>query len=104
MKVTLYKLHTFFIICVRSSDGKLLVVSSLDGYCSFIKFEEEELGIPIKYDPIEYQMNQAKIRKANQEKREKQADGLKIEKKAPEVFDSMIFNYCFLMVNFKKQL
>eukprot|EP00118_Oscarella_pearsei_P005225 m.23720 g.23720 ORF g.23720 m.23720 type:complete len:442 (+) comp28522_c0_seq1:1247-2572(+) len=30
-----------------SADGRLLVVSSSDGYCSMIEFEEGELGIPL---------------------------------------------------------
>ena len=34
----------------RSSDGKILVVASTDGYCTLINFEDEELGVPYK-DP-----------------------------------------------------
>ncbi|XP_065649687.1 chromatin assembly factor 1 subunit B isoform X2 [Hydra vulgaris] len=68
-----------------SSDGKLLVVSSTDGYCSFIKFNEGELGIPIKYNPIEYQINKAEIKNSAKKKKEKQADGIKPEKKNPEL-------------------
>jgi len=47
-----------------SSDGKLVVISSTDGYCSFVRFDDGELGTPITFDPIEYQVTQAKIRKA----------------------------------------
>lgn len=53
----------------RSSDGRLVVISSMDGYCSFVKFDDAELGSKISFDPIEYQVTQAKIRKAaNREK------------------------------------
>ena len=33
-------------ICVRSSDAKYMAVSSRDGYCTIIEFENEELGEP----------------------------------------------------------
>lgn len=62
-----------------SSDGKMLVISSTDGYCSFIKFDEEEFGKQIMYDPVEYQVTQAKIRK------KKKKDSKKKEVKAKEV-------------------
>ncbi|CAI5772575.1 chromatin assembly factor 1 subunit B [Podarcis lilfordi] len=34
-----------------SSDGSFLAISSTDGYCSFVTFEEDELGIPLKEKP-----------------------------------------------------
>ncbi|ETE65853.1 Chromatin assembly factor 1 subunit B, partial [Ophiophagus hannah] len=34
-----------------SSDGSFLAISSTDGYCSFVTFEEGELGIPLKEKP-----------------------------------------------------
>nr|XP_020645043.1 chromatin assembly factor 1 subunit B isoform X1 [Pogona vitticeps]XP_020645044.1 chromatin assembly factor 1 subunit B isoform X1 [Pogona vitticeps] len=34
-----------------SSDGSFLAISSTDGYCSFVTFEDEELGIPLKEKP-----------------------------------------------------
>ncbi|XP_030643382.1 chromatin assembly factor 1 subunit B [Chanos chanos] len=34
-----------------SGDGLLLAVSSTDGYCSFVSFEEGELGTPLKERP-----------------------------------------------------
>lgn len=34
----------FFLFSCRSSDGQILIVSSSDGYCSIIHFEEGELG------------------------------------------------------------
>jgi hypothetical protein len=33
-------------VSVRSSDAKYLAVSSRDGYCTIIEFENEELGQP----------------------------------------------------------
>lgn len=35
-----------------SSDGAFLAISSTDGYCSFITFEKDELGIPLKEKPV----------------------------------------------------
>ncbi|XP_058517629.1 chromatin assembly factor 1 subunit B [Ochotona princeps] len=35
-----------------SSDGAFLAVSSTDGYCSFVTFEKDELGIPLKEKPV----------------------------------------------------
>ncbi|XP_015277877.1 PREDICTED: chromatin assembly factor 1 subunit B [Gekko japonicus] len=35
-----------------SSDGSFLAISSTDGYCSFVTFEEGELGIPLKEKPV----------------------------------------------------
>ncbi|XP_029459342.1 chromatin assembly factor 1 subunit B isoform X3 [Rhinatrema bivittatum] len=35
-----------------SSDGSFLAVSSTDGYCSFVTFEQNELGIPLKEKPV----------------------------------------------------
>uniref|UniRef100_A0A8D2LMT9 Chromatin assembly factor 1 subunit B n=1 Tax=Varanus komodoensis TaxID=61221 RepID=A0A8D2LMT9_VARKO len=35
-----------------SSDGSFLAISSTDGYCSFVTFEENELGIPLKEKPV----------------------------------------------------
>ncbi|XP_009998717.1 PREDICTED: chromatin assembly factor 1 subunit B [Chaetura pelagica] len=37
-----------------SSNGAFLAISSTDGYCSFVTFEKDELGIPLKEKP---QMN-----------------------------------------------
>ncbi|XP_027765556.1 chromatin assembly factor 1 subunit B [Empidonax traillii] len=34
-----------------SSDGSFLAISSTDGYCSFVTFEKDELGIPLKEKP-----------------------------------------------------
>ncbi|XP_056368100.1 chromatin assembly factor 1 subunit B [Oenanthe melanoleuca] len=34
-----------------SSDGSFLAISSTDGYCSFVTFEEGELGVPLKEKP-----------------------------------------------------
>ncbi|KAG9469019.1 hypothetical protein GDO78_021401, partial [Eleutherodactylus coqui] len=34
-----------------SSDGSFLAISSTDGYCSFVTFDEGELGIPLKEKP-----------------------------------------------------
>ncbi|NXV05801.1 CAF1B factor, partial [Cettia cetti] len=34
-----------------SSDGSFLAISSTDGYCSFVTFEEAELGVPLKEKP-----------------------------------------------------
>ncbi|XP_005526622.1 PREDICTED: chromatin assembly factor 1 subunit B [Pseudopodoces humilis] len=34
-----------------SSDGSFLAISSTDGYCSFVTFEEDELGTPLKEKP-----------------------------------------------------
>lgn len=31
---------------LRTSDGNCLIVSSTDGYCTIIKFEEGEIGVP----------------------------------------------------------
>jgi len=56
-----------------SSDGKLLVVSSKDGYCSFIKFDERELGKPITYDPLKFQIEQVKLRKKNKKENKKES-------------------------------
>uniref|UniRef100_A0A2K6NSX6 Chromatin assembly factor 1 subunit B n=1 Tax=Rhinopithecus roxellana TaxID=61622 RepID=A0A2K6NSX6_RHIRO len=36
----------------RSSDGAFLAISSTDGYCSFVTFEKDELGIPLKEKPV----------------------------------------------------
>jgi len=35
-------------VCVRSSDGQLLVISSTDGYCTLITFDENEMGTAYK--------------------------------------------------------
>uniref|UniRef100_V9KM81 Chromatin assembly factor 1 subunit B n=1 Tax=Callorhinchus milii TaxID=7868 RepID=V9KM81_CALMI len=35
-----------------SGDGMYLTVSSTDGYCSFVSFEREELGVPLKERPV----------------------------------------------------
>ena len=68
----------------RSSDGRLLVISSTDGYCSFIKFDEGELGTPINFDPIEYQDTQLKIRAAQRKEAKKKESELRRKEKAEE--------------------
>uniref|UniRef100_UPI00398EB0D5 chromatin assembly factor 1 subunit B n=1 Tax=Pristiophorus japonicus TaxID=55135 RepID=UPI00398EB0D5 len=35
-----------------SKDGTFLTISSTDGYCSFITFEKDELGVPLKEKPV----------------------------------------------------
>ena len=37
-------INSFLII--RSNDGKILAISSRDGYCSLVTFDDNELGIP----------------------------------------------------------
>eukprot|EP00794_Sanderia_malayensis_P000365 gene365-998_t len=57
-----------------SSDGRVLVVSSLDGYCSFITFKDGELGKPVNFDPMEFVSNKMKARK--EAKKEAKTDKL----------------------------
>ncbi|XP_048397459.1 chromatin assembly factor 1 subunit B [Stegostoma tigrinum] len=35
-----------------SRDGMFLTISSTDGYCSFVTFEKDELGVPLKEKPV----------------------------------------------------
>ncbi|XP_043557171.1 chromatin assembly factor 1 subunit B [Chiloscyllium plagiosum] len=35
-----------------SRDGLILTISSTDGYCSFVTFEKDELGVPLKEKPV----------------------------------------------------
>nr|XP_005998530.1 PREDICTED: chromatin assembly factor 1 subunit B [Latimeria chalumnae] len=35
-----------------SKDGSFLAISSTDGYCSFVTFEKDELGTPLKEKPV----------------------------------------------------
>lgn len=47
-------IHQHLLLCTlfhRSRDGSFLAVSSTDGYCSFVSFEEGELGTPLKERP-----------------------------------------------------
>ena len=37
-----------YLLLYRSGDGRFLVVSSTDGYCTIISFAEGELGTPYK--------------------------------------------------------
>ncbi|GCC25430.1 hypothetical protein chiPu_0003840 [Chiloscyllium punctatum] len=36
----------------ESRDGLILTISSTDGYCSFVTFEKDELGVPLKEKPV----------------------------------------------------
>ena len=60
------------------------MVSSTDGYCSFVKFEDGELGQPITFDPIEYQDTQLKIRAAQRKEERKEAKKKESELKRKE--------------------
>lgn len=51
-----------------SSDGRILIVSSTDGYCTFVQFNENELGEP--YDGPVYQY-QSPVKETTSKKREK---------------------------------
>lgn len=49
MSINKYILKTIvflYFIFFRSSDGRLLIVSSSDGFCSIVSFSEFELGTP----------------------------------------------------------
>ena len=75
-------LHTFlrnlFAYHFRSSDGRIVVVSSLDGYCSIISFESGELGKRSSVDPIEYVSSKLKEkREAKKEAKKVQIEGMK---------------------------
>ncbi|KAG1681784.1 Chromatin assembly factor 1 subunit B [Nymphon striatum] len=48
-----------------SRDGRILIVSSTDGYCSFVTFEENELGVP--YDENAAPENQENSKNSNAE-------------------------------------
>ena len=85
--------HSIVYLCIsfnlcfcfsRSSDGRLLVVSSTDGYCSFVKFDDGELGQPVTFDPIEYQDTQLKIRAAQRKEERKEAKKKESELKRKE--------------------
>ena len=39
----------------RSHDGRILAVSSTDGYCTLVTFEENELGIPYEKQVVKIQ-------------------------------------------------
>ncbi|KAG8228393.1 hypothetical protein J437_LFUL003865 [Ladona fulva] len=45
-----------------SSDGRILVVSSTDGYCSAITFNEDELGVPYKPEEKNKEVNGKKTK------------------------------------------
>ena len=60
------------------------MVSSTDGYCSFVKFDDGELGQPITFDPIEYQDTQLKIRAAQRKEERKDAKKKESELKRKE--------------------
>ncbi|KAE8621497.1 hypothetical protein XENTR_v10004851 [Xenopus tropicalis] len=55
-----------------SSDGRFLAISSTDGYCSFVTFEEGELGVPLKEKPVplipKTPATERKIKKAQSKK------------------------------------
>ncbi|OCT93781.1 chromatin assembly factor-1 p60 subunit isoform X1 [Xenopus laevis] len=55
-----------------SSDGNFLAISSTDGYCSFVTFEEGELGVPLKEKPValipKTPATERKIKKAQSKK------------------------------------
>ncbi|GAB6032501.1 hypothetical protein CHUAL_011397 [Chamberlinius hualienensis] len=44
-----------------SDDGRILIISSTDGYCSFITFTENELGVPFKEDISKYLSTPEKV-------------------------------------------
>lgn len=43
-----------------SSDGRLLIIASTDGYCTFVTFAPGELGVP--YDGPKYQYEPKEVR------------------------------------------
>ncbi|XP_065057625.1 chromatin assembly factor 1 subunit B-like [Rhopilema esculentum] len=51
-----------------SSDGRILVVSSLDGYCSIVSFKDGELGKPSEINPTEYVSNKLKAKREAKKK------------------------------------
>ena len=42
-----YEIHRVLFVTCRSADGQILVVSSSDGYCTVVKFDSGELGVPL---------------------------------------------------------
>jgi len=42
-----YGIHRVLFIACRSEDGQILVVSSSDGYCTVVRFDSGELGVPL---------------------------------------------------------
>ena len=74
----------------RSSDGRILVVSSLDGYCSIISFKDGELGKASEIDPMEYVSNKLKA------KREAKKEVMKEKQKdQPERENTIYLHPCF---------
>ncbi|XP_023574492.1 chromatin assembly factor 1 subunit B isoform X2 [Octodon degus] len=47
-----------------SSDGAFLAISSTDGYCSFVTFEKDELGVPLKEKPVLHMRTLDTVKKA----------------------------------------
>lgn len=73
-----------------SDDGRLLIVSSTDGYCTFIIFDELELGIPYngdyyKYEPTPQNSCAASPSKESQDNEQSAPDSASKPKKTPEV-------------------
>ena len=73
-----------------SDDGRLLIVSSTDGYCTFIIFDELELGIPYngdyyKYEPTPQNSCAASPSKESQDTEQSAPDSASKPKKTPEV-------------------
>lgn len=69
-----------------SSDGRILIVSSTDGYCTFILFAQNELGDPYDGAPYEFQSPVKEITSKKRERKEKedQLEVTPIVEKVPE--------------------
>ena len=65
-----------------SSDGRILIVSSTDGYCTFILFNDQELGEPYEGEPYEFPVPVKEVSSPGQKKREKKE---KEQKEQPEL-------------------
>ena len=64
----MFPLSIFLLHSTRSSDGRILVVSSLDGYCSIVSFKDGELGKPSQINPTEYVSNKLKAKREAKKK------------------------------------
>ena len=53
-----YDIIIYTYVCIRSHDGNILAVTSTDGFCTLITFEDGELGVPYKDQVIHVKSKQ----------------------------------------------
>ena len=76
-------MYTYITTCIisRSSNGRVLMITSYDGFCTVLSFDQDELGTPYASQPAQINSPRLLLRPETKSKKKKKSSPKNSEKK-----------------------